>query len=316
MKHEHYKEQLQLSLYGELTDNEQNELDRHLLTCTECQAERTALQRFHTMLTEYQPQEVTEPLLKEARHQLRGALRVEQGKQSLWDRIIDGMRERVFPQYKLALGGIAILVIGIFLGKMVFIPSANQALPAQTVKEELPIVPGDTRITNVRFINADPTQGEIEFAFEAVKPVRMKGSINDERIQKILVHALLNEQNAGVRLQSISAMALQKTPDREVKSTLIAALTTDENPGVRKEALLALKNFSMDDDIKRAFLFVLTHDRNPGLRIAAINYLDSARVAGKVYDQDILKVLRDKMQSDDNNYIRIRAKAAIEEIKQ
>jgi HEAT repeat protein len=126
----------------------------------------------------------------------------------------------------------------------------------------------------------------------------------------------LNEQNPGVRLQSINAMTLQKVPDREVKSTLITALKTDENAGVRKEALLALKNFSMDDDIKQAFLFVLTHDSNPGLRIAAINYLDSARVVGKGYDQDVLSVLREKMQSDDNNYIRLRAKAAIEEIKQ
>ena len=316
MNHEHYRERLQLSLYGELTDSEQHELEQHLLTCTECQVERVALQRFHTMLTEYQPQEATDRLLNEARLQLRGALRVEQGKQSLWDRIVGGMREYVFPQYKLALGGIALLAAGIFLGRIVFNPSFNQGSSTQTVREELPIVPGDTRITNVRFINSDPTKGEIEFAFEAVKPVRMKGSINDERIQKILTHALLNEQNPGVRLQSISAMALQKTPDREVKSTLIAALTTDENPGVRKEALLALKNFSMDNDIKRAFLFVLTHDRNPGLRIAAINYLDSARVAGKGYDQDVLSVLREKMQSDDNNYIRTRAKAAIEEIKQ
>ena len=72
----------------------------------------------------------------------------------------------------------------------------------------------------------------------------------------------------------------------------------------------------MDQEIKQAFLFVLTHEKNPGLRIAAINTLDSARVSGQAVDQDVLIVLRDKMQTDENNYIRHRARAVVEEVRQ
>ena len=74
-----------------------------------------------------------------------------------------------------------------------------------------------------------------------------------------------------------------------------------------------LKEFPFDRDIKQAFLFVLKNDKNPGLRIAAINCLDSLSPAGQTADPDILEVLKERMKSDANSYIRIRAKATLQE---
>lgn len=315
MNHQQYKEWLQLSIYDELNQNERQMLDEHIQSCVECRAELDELEKFHATITRHKFAEPSDKLLLEARQQLHSALRIEQSRQSFWDQIFDSVRETVLPRYRIAFGGIATLVLGMLLGYLLFVPSSHKEGP-QFVKEENPISQGDTRITNVRFLNTDVASGQIEFAFEAVKPVRMKGNIDDESVQKILTHALLTEQNPGIRLQSINAMASRKSPDREVKSALIAAVKTDENPGVRKEALKALERYPMDEEIKHTLLFVLTHERNAGLRIAAINYLDSAKVEGQGFDQEVLSVLKDKMQSDDNNYIRLRAKAFVKEINQ
>lgn len=205
-------------------------------------------------------------------------------------------------------------------GRLVFSPASPATGMQAPIEKAAAFLDGDTRIANVRFIKSDVSGGEMEFTFDAVSPVHMKGNINDERVQKVLAHALVNDENPGVRLRSVSAFSTQiqklKMPDKEVKAALILALKTDANPGVRKEALKALQSFPFDDDIKQAFLDVLMRDENPALRIAAINSLDSARTQVQGSDKDLLEVLKQRIQTDDNSYIRIRAKAVMEEIKQ
>jgi HEAT repeat protein len=170
---------------------------------------------------------------------------------------------------------------------------------------------------NLQFSQTRSPDGEIDFTFDAVTPVHLKGNINDEKIQAVLAHALVTEQNPGVRLRSVNMLAAQaeqlNPPDPKVKGALVSALKTDENPAVRREALRVLKGFPFDQQIREAFLYVLVHDKNPGLRIAAINSLDSARVQTREAGPDLLEVLKEKMHSDNNNYVRIRAKEVLKE---
>lgn len=320
MDHDKFKEWLQLSMYDELNDDERQLLARHLESCTECQEELKKLKQFNLILAEYKPTEATDELLGEARQHFRVALRQQRSRRGFLEFIVEVLQETIIGQYKIALGGAGVLAIGVLLGYVIFYSPQQrgaQLSPQVASNESTPMIPGETRISNVRFINTDLVNGQVEFTFDAVKPVRMKGSINDEQVQKVLTHALLSEQNPGVRLQSINTIAASSLKqDKEIKSALITSLKTDENAGVRREALKALEKYPMDRDVKQTILFVLTHDKNPGIRIAAINYLDSVKVAGGTFDRDVINVLRDKMQTDDNDYIRLRAKAAIEEIKQ
>ena len=321
MDHQVYKEWLQLLIYGELTDEQKAELDAHVRTCTECKSELKQLERFHSLLSHHRSVEPTDELLAEARQELRAALRIERSRQTFWDWITEFIPRFVFPKYAVAFGAVAVLAIGIALGRYVLSPltQPQQPVPTQTAKSAA-LLDGETRISNVRFIDADASDGEVEFTFDAIAPVRIKGSINDDRVQKVLVHALLNDQNPGVRLRSVNAFASQahnlKLPDPQVKKSLIAALKSDANPGVRKEALRVLLTFPFDEEIKSAFLHVLLHDKNAGLRIAAINSLDSVRIVGQHSDNEFLDVLKEKMQSDENNYVRIRAKAVLQEVRQ
>jgi hypothetical protein len=321
MNHQTYKEWLQLLIYGELTDEQQAELDAHLRTCAECKQELKELEKFHSVMSHHKPAEVPEQLLSEARQELRAALRVERSRKTFWDRFAEFVPQFVFPKYSVAFGAVALLAIGIALGRFVLSPLAQPQQPALTENaRSAALLDGETRISNVRFIDADASDGEVEFTFDAIAPVRIKGSINDDRVQKVLAHALLNDQNPGVRLRSVNAFALRahdlKLPDPQVKKSLISALKSDANPGVRKEALRVLLTFPFDNEIKEAFLHVLLRDKNAGLRIAAINSLDSMRVVGQHSDNELMNVLKEKMQSDQNNYVRIRAKAVLQEVRQ
>ncbi len=309
--HEKYREWIQLMLYGELDEEQLKELNSHIHDCPDCSAELGAMKRFHSFL-EKSP--AYENLLNEARQQLRGALRVKPS--SPVTDFFESVQRAVFGHYKVALGGAALMGIGVFLGTLI-VPSRQQTAPQlapQIARQEDNL--GDVRITNVRFLNPEPESGEVEFVFDAVKSVRLKGNINEEKIQKILTHAMINEQNPGVRLKSVSAFASRIPADRVVKVALITAMKSDENPGVRQEALRALRNYPFDADIKSGFLFVLTHDVNPALRIAAINQLDSSSAAAGNVDQDLLSVLKEKMRTDENNYVRLRARAVVEGVNQ
>lgn len=318
MNHDQYREWLQLLMYDELTTDERSSLDQHLRQCTECRKELEELKIFHSTLAKAGSLVIDDPLLHDARHELRAAIRKERTRPSLQSRIMEFIDEYLLPHYKVALGSMAILVVGVVLGRLAFTPPQEPTAGVLPTSEKFTASPeGDTHISNIHFIDSDARDGEVEFTFDAVAPVHMKGNINDERIQKVLAHALVNDDNPGVRLRTVNAFASRtqtlKPPDSEVKKSLIQALKSDANPGVRKEALRVLEGFPFDDDIKQAFLFVLKNDKNPGLRIAAINSLDSVRATGQAVDPDILAVLKERMKSDGNSYIRIRAKAALQE---
>jgi len=310
MNHDRYSEQLQLMLYGELDEAERAELESHLSGCARCSAELASLKQFHALLSEHPPAEMPEIDLLDARRRLRGSLR--DAPRPLLERLLPAFVPRLAPAVRFALGGAFTLAVGVYLGTLLVRPVSPQGPPPSAALG----TEGDVRISNVRFLATDPANGEIEFFFDAVKPVHMKGNINDGVIQKVLTHAMLNEENPGVRLRSVSAIASGLNGDAVVRNALIAAMKGDENPGVRREALEALRKYPFDAEVKSAFLFVLTHDANPGLRIAAINQLGSSSINRAGLDQELLNVLKDKIHSDNNNYIRLRAKAVIEETRQ
>ncbi|HEX9251597.1 MAG TPA: HEAT repeat domain-containing protein [Ignavibacteriaceae bacterium] len=171
------------------------------------------------------------------------------------------------------------------------------------------------RIQNINFIDSDPSDGQVEFTFDAVKSGRIKGNVNDAEVQKILTYAVLNEQNPGTRLNSINvinANQIQK-PDDEIKSTLIAVAKFDNNPGVRIEALKSLNKLPADEEIKNTLIYVLLNDTSSGIRIEAINSLVGASKSGVSLNQKDLMLLRDKIQTENNNYVKFQAKNIIKE---
>jgi hypothetical protein len=311
MNHNEYREKLPLLIYGDLGKEEQKELRLHLERCELCTGELAELEKLQSTVDVAALPKASEQLLNEARLELRAALRLERSRKT-WKDIWTERLQGYLPIFRLSFATMASLAFGIFIGYKAIRPQPVPPPLTQTAKRA-PVIQGDMQITNVKFSDADAADGNVEFTFEAVTPMKYKGSINDPDIQKVLTYALVNEQNPGIRLHAVNALNARQLgkPDAAIKGALIQALTTDENPGVRIEALTALQKFETDEDIKQAFLHVLVNDKNAAMRIAAITSIETERLM----DQEVVKVLREA-QTDEEDYVRLKAKWLIQEVSQ
>ena len=318
MNHNEYREKLPLLVYGELDKMEQNELQLHLDQCIHCSQELEQLAKIQTTMDAANLPKTSEHLLNEARIELRAALRIERSRKT-WKDIWTERLQGWFPAFRISFAAIASLAFGIFIGYKAIRPAAQPLQEEQLATtstpvsetQQMPQSVGEMQITNVKFEDADASDGNVEFTFEAVRPMRYKGSINDPNAQKVLTYALINEQNPGIRLHAANALNAKQLgkPDPAVKNALIHALRGDENTGVRMEALTALQQFETDEEIKQAILHVLVSDTSPGLRIAAIKSIE----AEGSLDHEVVKVLKE-VQTDDEEYIRFSAKKMIQEV--
>ena len=325
MKHKQFDEWLQLSLYDELSEQERALLDNHITMCDKCRNELEDLKKLHSTLAHYKPAEVQEPLLHDARRSLRLRIHADSTQDSLRSKVKDALDKIFAPPLQIALGGIAVLALGILVGYFVFkAPLEKSFVLHQTAAMSSAMETGESQIANVRFLDRNAQTGDVEFTFETVTPVRVRGNVNDEKLQRVLARALISDQNAGSRLRAVNMIGTQTEQkqagapglDVEVRSALITVLLHDRNLGVRKEALQVLRNYLPDPVIVRAFLDVLANEKNTGLKISAINSLDLSKYENQPVNREILDMFKQKAQSDDNNYIRIRAKAALQEVQQ
>jgi hypothetical protein len=318
MDHNKYKEWLLLLMYDELGSDEQEELKAHLNECNECKEEYGKLKKFKNIVSPSLFNPIDDSMLMESRLDLHSAIKTERRRKSPVQKIMEFFERFNSPGYRIAFGGVAVFTIGFFVGYLLFFPKSGSTNEQNTlISERTELVKGEVQISGLKFIDAVASDGEVEFTFDEIIPMHIKGNVNDNKIQKILASALVNEQNPGIRLKAVNAMAAQQTnnPDKETKEALINALKSDENPGVRKEALQVLKKQTFDNEIRDAFLYVLKNDENSGLRIAAINSLAEAKDIKKLSDANMINALKERVQTDDNSYIRMRAKTILMEVK-
>ncbi len=320
MKHKQFEEWLQLSLYYELSEQERVFLDNHLTTCERCRSDLEELKKLHGTLAHRQSVAVQESLLQDARRNLQLQIHAGAIRKSFWGGVKDVLDGILIPSVPVALGGVVMIAIGILVGYFVYKSPSEKSL---TTKQAAAIEAGESQITNIRFLDRDAQTGDVEFTFETITPVHIRGNINEEHVQKVLARALVSDQNAGTRLRAVNMIGTQTGQkqnhvpefDAEVKSALVTALLHDRNLGVRKEALNVLRNYLPDPVIVRAFLQVLSSEKNTGLKIAAINSLDLSQYENQPVNKEILEMFKNKAQSDDNSYIRIKAKTALQEVQ-
>lgn len=309
MNHNECKELIPFYLYEELDFEKKKLFEDHIKSCKDCASELESCKFLFADISEDSKSLIDPKLLAGARLELRGALRSQQTNVSISKSIKDYIFSFILKPVGLAVSGFSLMLIGLFIGYLIFNSPVIEKIETDANNSE------KLRIQNINFIDSDPSDGQVEFTFEVVKSGRIKGNVNDTELQKILTYAVLNEQNPGTRLNSINVINANQTqkPDDEIKSTLITVTKFDNNPGVRREALKSLNNLPADEEIKNTLIYVLLNDTSAGIRIEAINGLVEASKTGVSLNQKDLTSLRDKIQTDDNNYIRFKAKNIIKE---
>jgi hypothetical protein len=170
-------------------------------------------------------------------------------------------------------------------------------------------IPTESSITGIQSITQDPGTNQINIKYNTVSTQQTQGSMNDQRIQQLLLFAARNNYNSGVRMDSVDLLT-QKPDVSQVRDALIYALRYDTNPGVRLKALDGLGGFVKDDvRVRDVVLEALVNDTNPGVRTEALRLIEPVKADGSV--RGVLMTLAAKDQSQ---YIKSQARTMLAQL--
>jgi hypothetical protein len=306
MKCEWVRENITLHVYGELADDARHELEQHVERCGDCAAELKAEQEFHALLSQDRAVEPTPNLLAASRMRLQEGLEaVEPG--GFWQRLAfdpaNWLRQVSFSP---ALASV-ILILGFAGGVATSYRVFDRPTPGPV--SGAAAIPAESSITGIQSITQEPGTNQINIKYNTVSTQQTQGSMNDQRIQQLLLFAARNNYNSGVRMDSVDLLT-QKPDVSQVRDALIYALRYDTNPGVRLKALDGLGGFVKDDvRVRDVVLEALVNDTNPGVRTEALRLIEPVKADGSV--RGVLMTLAAKDQSQ---YIKSQARTMLAQL--
>jgi hypothetical protein len=299
MKCDEVVEQFPLYSYGEVSPEVEERIEAHLAGCAECQAGFATHRAFQQAL-DRRPDANEGALLTACRIDLRQRLASEKARPQAhkWNGWLESLRNlsQFHIPFRIPVGALALVAMGWFGAR--YTPEKFGGIRAgltqpmfSTVKS---IQPGDS--------------GKVQIAVDEVQRRVISGGLEDPRIQRLLLDAVREESNPGLRVESIGVLR-NSADSEEVRQALIDTLSRDPNPGVRLKAIEGLKQYAGDASVRKALADVLLKDDNAGVRVQAIDVLT------KHHDDSIVGVLQDVMQKEDDGYIRIRCRDLLEAMK-
>ena len=308
MKCDWVKENIVFYVYNELEDDARYEVEQHLARCPECAAELKAVRKLHATLSQAAVAEPTPNLLAASRMGLQEALETAHPG-GFWQRLIfepaTWLRQiRMSP----ALAA-AIFIVG-FGGGIVTMHQAFPGGPQGSILGPAPSpVPVDASITGIRSITQEPGSNQVTIKYDTVATQDLQGSLNDQRIQQLLLFAARNNYNSGVRMDSVDLLT-QAPNETHVREALLYALQNDSNPGVRLKALDGLSGFVRQDArVRDAVLQSLIGDANSGVRLQALHLVEPMKA-----DSSVRSVLMKLSQADQNASIRSQARTMLSQM--
>ena len=161
-------------------------------------------------------------------------------------------------------------------------------------------------IAGIRSVTQEPGSNQVNIKYDTVSTQEAQGSLNDQRIQQLLLFAARNNYNSGVRMDSVDVLT-QAPDDSRVREALMYALQNDTNPGVRLKALDGLSGFVRQDArVKDEVLRALIGDTNSGVRMQALRLVEPMKA-----DSNVRSVLTRLAQTDQNVSIRSQARTML-----
>jgi hypothetical protein len=308
MKCEWVQENILLHIYNELPDDARYELEQHVARCTDCAAELKAARQLHATLSQFPVQEASPNLITASRMRLQEELETtEQG--GFWQGLVFDPGAWLRPIKLAPALTAAIFILGFAGGIGATYQVMNGRNPVDL--SSATATPTESSITGIQSISQQPGSSQISIRYNTVSTQEAQGSLNDQRIQQLLLFATRNNYNSGVRMDSVDL--LTQTPnDSRVREALLYALRYDSNPGVRLKAIEGLGSYVKNDvRVRDAVLEALVNDSNPGLRAQALVLLEPVRA-----DSSVRVVLQKLAENDQNLYIRTQARNVLSQMSE
>jgi anti-sigma factor RsiW len=308
MKCEWVRENIVLQVYGELADDARHELEQHVARCADCAAELKAEQEFHALLAKVPSVEPTPNLVAASRMRLQEALETAQ-QGAFWRRFaFDPASWLRQVKFSPALAS-AILIFGFAGG----VGTAYRMFPGSKVANSptpvTSVVPTESAIAGIRSITQTPGSSQIDIKYDTVATQDAQGSLNDQKIQQLLLYAARNNYNSGLSMDSVNLLT-QKPNDAQVQEALLYVLQYDSNPGARLKSLGALGAYVKSDQrVRDGVLTALVNDTNQGVRTEALRLIEPVKADGSV--RGVLMTLAAKDQS---TYIRSQARTMLAQL--
>ena len=311
MKCDWVRQNIVFYVYNEIEDDARYELEQHLGRCPDCALELKAARAFHTSMSESPVEEPAPNLLASSRMRLQEALETtSQG--GWWRRLVfepaTWLRQiRMSPALAAAIfivgfgGG-----IGATYNYLATRGDDNGIALVSPTPAQAPVEA--SAITGIRSVTQQPGSNQVNIKYDTISTQEAQGSLNDRRIQQLLLFAARNNYNSGVRMDSVDLLT-QQPNDTRVREALLYALANDTNPGVRLKALDGLSGFVRQDSLVRdAVLHTLATDASSGVRLQALHMVEPLRA-----DSSVRSVLTHLAASDQNASIRSQARTMLEQ---
>jgi hypothetical protein len=259
---------LSLYLYGELDFADEEYIEQHLEICAACQLALAREKEWHARSRSAAP-DVPFDLLADCRRDLRVAVKAGRPArfhfQALrWRELFHITGSRWSGQIALAS---FLLFVGFGAGRLVErfgVPGLN----GSTNMNGMALLdPGSAHVRQLQ----PSGNNRVRIVVDQVREREITGSIEDSSVRQLVLSAVHDPLDAGLRMDSVSILDNQDGAD--VRDALIYAVRHDSNAAVRLKALEGLRRFSQDSATHDCIRFVLENDTDPNVRSEAIDVL-------------------------------------------
>lgn len=286
-----------LFVYEELPDGDRVELQHHLDSCKDCAREVETLKAFQTVMSVPERMEPDASLLAASRMRLSDSLQ-NASQQGGFARVFNIAGWMQSLRFAPALALILLMVgfgSGILAGWKMKTPAKTGEVAGNPQNEQ-------ASLAGIRGIQINPQTNNVEISYDKLSSDSAQGSLEDPKIQQLLVYSSQYKQNPGVRMDSVDILA--KNSDKSwARDALLYSVRYDSNPGVRLKALDGLKNYIATDlRVRNAVIEAVVNDNNQGIRNEAIRLLEPVKG-----DSAVREALAQLAAKDQNAYIRSEA---------
>ena len=335
-----FEEKLVLFASDELDGAERTKVSEHVASCAACAATLEEHRRLLGLCGRVERYEPSAALLAGCRAGLVDALdRAEE--KSFFARSLEVLLPSRWIALHPAVGGALLVIIGFLAGTMaprlilnnrVRQPSASQNAPAvatvntPAAPKQRAVVTPQASLSDLDLRSADVTgiqwaprgddPPEVQVQLKALRPLLLQGTVDDDQVKNVLTNVLLNNQrfDPEVRLNSIALLKMRHN-DHDVCEALCQAARTDGDPAVRMKALEALSGSDDIGAVRQTLLDVLNRDSNADVRMEAVDALRAMADNGEINPEpQALHVLRERAESDPNNYVRVQSAAIVRDL--